>query len=251
VCAQFTSLAKPLGKFSFSVRIANSGWASPFNRREVELLLRNKRDSATYVVKLPTDPRFWLSGDTAAITITAGIPANLSEGTYSVLLNFPDPAPSLHDRAEYSIRLANENTWEPSSGYNTLLDSIVVDKSANSEIYQGLLWFQLRGNSNGGHDVPTQFSLEQNYPNPFNVTTTIPFILARPSAVELSVFDVTGRKIARLVADTLPQSSIPYSVRFDASAFASGMYVAQLRATPVDGSGARQFIASRKLLVLK
>ncbi|HYD97129.1 MAG TPA: hypothetical protein VEC01_17505, partial [Noviherbaspirillum sp.] len=36
------------------------------------------------------------------------------------LLNLPDPAPSLRGRPDFSIRFANEDTWEAATGFNRL-----------------------------------------------------------------------------------------------------------------------------------
>ncbi|NOX38754.1 MAG: T9SS type A sorting domain-containing protein [Calditrichaeota bacterium] len=44
-----------------------------------------------------------------------------------------------------------------------------------------------------------QFQLKQNYPNPFNASTRIEFELPRAADVQLIVYDVQGREIARLV----------------------------------------------------
>lgn len=41
-------------------------------------------------------------------------------GSYELLLPLPDAYESLSGRPEYSIRLANEEMWEESSGYNRL-----------------------------------------------------------------------------------------------------------------------------------
>ena len=46
--------------------------------------------------------------------------------------------------------------------------------------------------------------LAQNVPNPVLHATTIGFTLARPGKVELSVYDVAGRKVARVLEGELP-----------------------------------------------
>jgi hypothetical protein len=50
-----------------------------------------------------------------------------------------------------------------------------------------------------GQPSPPPFSLRQNYPNPFNPNTTIEFTLPRAARAELTVFDVTGTRIATIV----------------------------------------------------
>jgi len=47
--------------------------------------------------------------------------------------------------------------------------------------------------------VPTTYLLEQNYPNPFNPQTLIRYGLPQSGFVRLTVFDVMGREITRLV----------------------------------------------------
>jgi hypothetical protein len=74
--------------------------------------------------------------------------------------------------------------------------------------------------------------LQQNYPNPFNPGTTIKFGIpniegdAMPLNTKLSVFDMLGREVAVLVdEDLLPDS---YTVQFDGTNFASGVYFYRL-----------------------
>ena len=47
--------------------------------------------------------------------------------------------------------------------------------------------------------APSATRLLANIPNPFNPNTTIHFELAQPSEVEVSVYDVMGRKVRVLV----------------------------------------------------
>ncbi len=104
---------------------------------------------------------------------------------------------------------------------------------------------------------PLTFSLEQNYPNPFNPTTTIRFNIggvvalsgASSSGVEgpgvhyarLAVFDLLGRDVATLVNEVKEPGT--HSVQWDASGFASGVYLYQLRAGG--------FVQTKKLMIIR
>ncbi len=62
----------------------------------------------------------------------------------------------------------------------------------------------------GGTNVDDEFTigvplrLEQNHPNPFNPRTEIKFALETDGRVDLKVFDVNGRLVRTLVADSMP-----------------------------------------------
>jgi hypothetical protein len=74
--------------------------------------------------------------------------------------------------------------------------------------------------------LPASFTLAQNYPNPFNPSTTITYRIPRGGHVRLSVYDLLGREVARLVDGMQSAGSHP-SV-FNASNLASGVYVYRL-----------------------
>jgi hypothetical protein len=88
---------------------------------------------------------------------------------------------------------------------------------------------------------PNTYSLSQNYPNPFNPVTTIKYTLKDAGKVTLRVYDVLGRLVSTLVNDMQNQGS--YTVNFDASNLASGMYIYKLE------SGS--FQAVKKMMLLK
>ncbi|MDQ7065918.1 MAG: FlgD immunoglobulin-like domain containing protein [candidate division KSB1 bacterium] len=97
-----------------------------------------------------------------------------------------------------------------------------------------------------GAGRPTEFALHPNYPNPFNPQTTIRYDLPVPAEVRLTILDMQGRTVRRLVA--LRQAAGSYTVVWDGRdhagrALASGVYVYQIRAGG--------FSQSAKMLMLK
>ncbi len=92
--------------------------------------------------------------------------------------------------------------------------------------------------------LPKEFSLSQNYPNPFNPSTTIEYQLPLSESsyhVNLKIFDSLGREVFRLI--NAEQSAGKYSINFDASNLASGMYIYRLQAG--------KFSQSKKMILIK
>jgi hypothetical protein len=106
--------------------IKNEGWATPFNPRPVELVLRHTSSGATYRMPLSADPRRWAPGTTTTLSQGITLPTTLPTGSYALLLNLPDPAPSLSTRPEYAIQFANSNVWEATTGFNDLQRTVTV-----------------------------------------------------------------------------------------------------------------------------
>ena len=117
--------------FGMKLTLTNDGWSSPYNPRDVELVLRHSPTKTEYYFPLQEDPRTWLPGEKQILDLTGIITPNMPTGTYQIFLNLPDPSPRLRDRSEYSIRLANQDVWEESTGYNSLLTTIRVESKAN------------------------------------------------------------------------------------------------------------------------
>ena len=77
------------------------------------------------------------------------------------------------------------------------------------------------------------FQLMQNHPNPFNPSTTIVYHLPEPASVNLTIYNVLGQEIRRLVRET--QQPGFYSVVWDGTEasghqVASGLYLYRLKA---------------------
>lgn len=76
--------------------------------------------------------------------------------------------------------------------------------------------------------IPNNISLEQNYPNPFNPSTTIEFQVDSKNDVQLSIFNVNGELVTRLLNSTNLNAGT-YKYTFDASNLSSGNYFYKLR----------------------
>jgi hypothetical protein len=73
-----------------------------------------------------------------------------------------------------------------------------------------------------------EFQLEQNYPNPFNPKTTIRYNVPWSTHVVLTVYDVSGKEVRRLVDGDQEEGT--YAVDFMANELNSGLYFYRLQA---------------------
>lgn len=76
------------------------------------------------------------------------------------------------------------------------------------------------------NEIPASFGLSQNYPNPFNPLTIIIFDIAKKDFINITVYDMLGREIQKLVNEELKPGK--YSVEFNAPHLASGIYFCKL-----------------------
>jgi Secretion system C-terminal sorting domain len=80
--------------------------------------------------------------------------------------------------------------------------------------------------------LPERFSLHQNYPNPFNPSTTIRFDVSDNSPVSISIYNVVGQLVTKLV-DGRTFAPGTYSVTWDATKLSSGVYFYELKTKSV------------------
>ena len=128
----------------------------------------------------------------------------------------------------------------------TSVDSFTFEKLGGADGYLGIPsdWI-CTGEPFAGEALSSlhssSFILHPSYPNPFNPETVISFELPVASFVELVVYDIQGREVARLV-DGLQPAGV-YEAVFDGSQLASGVYFARLTAN--------NFHQTQKLLLIK
>ena len=111
--------------------------------------------------------------------------------------------------------------------------------------------------------LPEGFRLEQNYPNPFNPVTEIQFSILAPRLAGgqgqltiVKVYDVLGREVNTLVNEVKQPGT--YTITFNASGLASGVYFYRLQVRPSDSATAQNsrggdgsFVATRQMILLK
>ncbi len=142
ISSKIQNEVQPENTFGIEIKLTNDGFAAPFNPRNVEIILRHKTNGAAYKVKVANaNPQQWYTGDIQTINFEAGIPSTIVHGNYEVFVNLLDPRTSLQNHPNYAIRLANENTWESTTGYNHLQHEIVVNGSAEGSTYIGSDFF--------------------------------------------------------------------------------------------------------------
>ena len=89
--------------------------------------------------------------------------------------------------------------------------------------------------------IPNVYSLNQNYPNPFNPSTTISYAIPATQLVTLKIYNLLGQEVATLVNQE--QTAGNYTVKLDASSFASGIYFYSLQAG--------NFTSTKKMMLMK
>jgi hypothetical protein len=125
--------------------------------------------------------------------------------------------------------------------------SYTESKETNSIIFSNVLVIDSHGDSLGVQvanaiwlgkfypaaetEGPKSVVFRQNYPNPFNPSTTLNYQLKTPAVVRLSVFDITGREVIRLMDGY--QNAGVYQTTWNSSAssgqkVSSGIYIARL-----------------------
>jgi hypothetical protein len=220
---------KPGGSLTAEFSLRNVGFASPYNPRNCEVVLRNQDTQFEYTLISLEDPRFWSAGDTTNVIITGGIPLDVPEGFYDIYLHLSDPYPAIRYRPEYAIRFANDGIWEDVSGYNDLGHVVTVSSSAAGETYEGDLFFEFVETSSLDSEFNTQrlhpgsFELVQGFPNPFNGNFTVAFRVLEEAPVKFEIFNQIGQKIATLSDDDYFPGQYQVSWQPDESV-SSGLY---------------------------
>lgn len=113
--------------FKLSLKLINKGFAPIYRNKIVSLILRSKETGKLLEYKLSIDIRECRPNGFMEIEKAINL-QGISAGVYNMYLKISDDAPALVDRPEYSIQLANENTWIAETGMNNLLHDLKIIK---------------------------------------------------------------------------------------------------------------------------
>ena len=95
-------------------------------------------------------------------------------------------------------------------------------------------------------NIPSDFTLSQNYPNPFNPITKIDYTLPTRSLVSISIYNVLGHEVRRLVNEVRDYGY--HTAEWDGkdnngNDVASGVYFTTMIS--------KNYIQTKKMLLLK
>ena len=167
-------------------------------------------------------------GDTLLKTLTQNVPASAPSGAYT-LTGYVGGFPLMDDADAFPFeKTAGKGGSAPAvTDWASTFDRLDVAAASEASADEAV--------------VPERFALGANYPNPFNPSTVITYDLPEARAVTLTVYDVLGRRVARL--DEGVRAAGRHRLRFDASRLSAGVYVYAIEAG--------DFRASRRMVLLK
>jgi hypothetical protein len=128
--ATFPQSAPAHSTMAVTIRLTNQGFAAPFNKRNLYLVMKNLTTNQVYPILMAADPRLWLGTNELTVTENLQLPTGVTTGNYKLYLSIPDISPSIASRPEYAIRFANGSVWEAATGYNDLNYTLNVTAGA-------------------------------------------------------------------------------------------------------------------------
>ena len=209
------------GTAEFNIAVANNGTSA------------EELDVWTFVT-LPNGTEYGPLINAPGITLGAGSSPDRDRSQ-----NFPASAPSgLYSYRAY-IGEYPTTAWDADTMY--IVKNASVDGGAVVSDWES--WgesFEDEADLSSAATV-SEFKLNEAYPNPFNPTANLSFEIRDASNVSLSVFDVNGREVAKLVEGFKPAGI--HIVEWNAEGMSSGIYFARL----TSGSN----IQTQKMVLMK
>ncbi len=207
----------------------------PQNRRELHNTVKGlKKDGNDYINPVNGQPtKFMYSGD--PVTNSGWI--QHSTGDMRFYMNFGPFTMNPGDTQFVVIAQVIARGDSRLNSITRLRETAQFAKDFYDNMFQGITINIVRLNEN----VPSGHKLYDNFPNPFNSQTSVIFDVAQTANVNISVFDMTGKKVDELMNRTADAGS--YKINFNAEGLSTGVYILRMTADA--------FTQSKRIIYLK
>ena len=155
---------------------------------------------------------------------------------------------SMNDNNPQSLIGDTVSLYLPDYGmyFNVIFSSFSGGNSGGGFSYSREEVFPTHLNAIRQNNILTEFKLNQNYPNPFNPVTNILYNLTEDGFVKITVFDILGNVIKKLVNEV--QNSGYKSIQWNATnnqgePVSAGVYLYKIQAG--------DFVDTKKMILLK
>jgi protocatechuate 3,4-dioxygenase beta subunit len=115
----------------------------------------------------------------------------------------------------YAFQLATLTPNPTTGGYDAFLE-VTINGSGTT------------GLAEATPETGGQFVLYQNFPNPYKETTSVPFLLANTSDVQLELWDLSGKKMATIQRENLAAGDHNINLNLKDLGLPTGNYIYQL-----------------------
>ncbi len=112
--------------FELNVTLDNVGYAPVYNKKNTFLVFKSEKDGTLYKKPLKLDIREVIPNVNYKLSETLNL-SGIPIGQYKLYLKIEDSNSTISDKPEFSIQLANRNTWDADKGMNDLLHTLTIN----------------------------------------------------------------------------------------------------------------------------
>jgi hypothetical protein len=174
--------------------------------------------------------------------VGAGAIQNTGDNFCSFVVSADDPTTAETDGFINGHTLSLK-VWDPTTNVETPIKSIEFSQGS-CRAFEPMASAAIRINSavtGLDNELYGTTSLGNNYPNPFRGETTIPFVIGKETMVDISIYDMLGKKLNTLVQGNFQPGSYTTTWKTNegkANRIKSGVYICKMQA------GGRLFVKS-------
>ena len=237
----FLTLPMPLkGEVVVFTKLDSADWTLPQNQDRIadSVWITRKHNQSIFNIALETG-------------MTNNSPLNTLWSRNSIINTDMDDFTtfrSMNDNNPQSLIGDTVSLYLPDYGmyFNVIFSSFSGGNSGGGFSYSREEVFPTHLNAIRQNNILTEFKLNQNYPNPFNPVTNILYNLTEDGFVKITVFDILGNVIKKLVNEV--QNSGYKSIQWNATnnqgePVSAGVYLYKIQAG--------DFVDTKKMILLK